>query len=175
MTDPKSTTHLADDAAPADASDPWAEALAEQAASTAESDRAPASAAAASGSPAASGVTATADAHHAAHVQAAQDALFKPLSSPAAAASADIGLIMDVPVRLTVELGRTQLTIKNLLQLGQGSVVELDGLAGEPMDIYVNGYLIAQGEVVVVDDKYGIRLTDIITPSERLNRLNSRR
>ena len=87
----------------------------------------------------------------------------------------DIDLIMDVPVQLTVELGRTRLTIKNLLQLGQGSVVELDGLAGEPMDIFVNGYLIAQGEVVVVEDKYGIRLTDIITPSERINRLNNRR
>jgi flagellar motor switch protein FliN/FliY len=83
--------------------------------------------------------------------------------------------LKDVPVQLTVELGRTRLTIKNLLQLGQGSVVELDGLAGEPMDIFVNGYLIAQGEVVVVEDKYGIRLTDIITPSERINRLNNRR
>ena len=89
--------------------------------------------------------------------------------------SSDIDLIMDVPVQLTVELGRTRLTIKNLLQLGQGSVVELDNLAGEPMDIYVNGYLIAQGEVVVVEDRYGIRLTDIITPSERIHRLNSRR
>ena len=100
--------------------------------------------------------------------------LFKPLGNPSPECSNEIGMILDVPVRLTVELGRTQLTIKNLLQLGQGSVVELDGLAGEPMDIYVNGYLIAQGEVVVVDEKYGIRLTDIITPSERLNRLNSR-
>ncbi len=105
-----------------------------------------------------------------------------PAAAPAASASAatpghgtDIDLIMDVPVQLTVELGRTRLTIKNLLQLGQGSVVELDGLAGEPMDIFVNGYLIAQGEVVVVEEKYGIRLTDIITPSERINRLNNRR
>jgi len=100
--------------------------------------------------------------------------LFKPLGTPSPECANEIGMIMDVPVRLSVELGRTQLTIKNLLQLGQGSVVELDGLAGEPMDIYVNGYLIAQGEVVVVDEKYGIRLTDIITPSERLNRLNAR-
>jgi len=82
---------------------------------------------------------------------------------------------MNVPVQLTVELGRTRMTIKNLLQLGQGSVVELDGLAGEPMDIYVNSYLIAQGEVVVVEDRYGIRVTDIVTPSERINRLNNRR
>src|SRR5690625_7528085 len=67
----------------------------------------------------------------------------------------------------------TGISIKNILQLGQGSVVELDGLAGEPMDIYVNGYLIAQGEVVVVDDRYGIRITDIITPSDRIHRLRS--
>src|SRR5690606_37387501 len=99
----------------------------------------------------------------------------QPLSSQSNGIGSDIDLIMDVPVQLTVELGRTRMTIKNLLQLGQGSVVELDNLAGEPMDIYVNGYLIAQGEVVVVEDHYGIRLTDIITPSERINRLNSRR
>ena len=84
----------------------------------------------------------------------------------------DIDLIMDIPVQLTVQLGRTKIAIKNLLQLAQGSVVELDGLAGEPMDVLVNGYLIAQGEVVVVNDKFGIRLTDIITPSERIRKLN---
>jgi flagellar motor switch protein FliN/FliY len=75
-------------------------------------------------------------------------------------------------VQLTVELGRTKLPIRNLLQLAQGSVVELDGLAGEPMDVLVNGCLIAQGEVVVVNEKFGIRLTDVITPSERMKRLN---
>lgn len=75
-------------------------------------------------------------------------------------------------MQLTAELGRTRITIKNLLQLSQGSVVELDGLAGEPMDVFINGYLIAQGEVVVVNDKFGIRLTDIITPSERIQKLN---
>jgi flagellar motor switch protein FliN/FliY len=84
----------------------------------------------------------------------------------------DIDLIMDIPVQLTVQLGRTKIAIKNLLQLAQGSVVELDGLAGDPMDVLVNGYLIAQGEVVVVNDKFGIRLTDIITPSERIRKLN---
>jgi flagellar motor switch protein FliN/FliY len=84
----------------------------------------------------------------------------------------DIDFILDIPVRLTVELGRTKIAIKNLLQLAQGSVVELDGLAGEPMDVLVNGCLIAQGEVVVVNDKFGIRLTDIITPSERIRKLN---
>ncbi|MEQ1772164.1 MAG: flagellar motor switch protein FliN [Burkholderiales bacterium] len=83
----------------------------------------------------------------------------------------DIDMILDIPVQLTVELGRTKIAIKNLLQLAQGSVVELEGLAGEPMDVLVNGCLIAQGEVVVVNDKFGIRLTDIITPSERLRKL----
>ncbi len=83
-----------------------------------------------------------------------------------------IGLILDIPVNVTVELGRTKLPIRSLLQLAQGSVVELDGLAGEPMDVLVNGCLIAQGEVVVVNDKFGIRLTDIITPAERLRRLS---
>lgn len=84
----------------------------------------------------------------------------------------DIDMILDIPVQLTVELGRTKIAIKNLLQLAQGSVVELDGMAGEPMDVLVNGCLIAQGEVVVVNDKFGIRLTDIITPSERIRKLN---
>ncbi|KAA0019194.1 flagellar motor switch protein FliN [Salinicola corii] len=84
----------------------------------------------------------------------------------------DLGVVMDIPVKLSVELGRTRITIKQLLELAQGSVVELDGLAGEPMDILINGYLIAQGEVVVVDDKYGIRITEIITPSERVQKLN---
>jgi flagellar motor switch protein FliN len=84
----------------------------------------------------------------------------------------DIDLILDIPVQLTVELGRTKIPIRHILQLAQGSVVELEGLAGEPMDVLVNGCLIAQGEVVVVNDKFGIRLTDIITPSERLRKLN---
>ncbi len=84
----------------------------------------------------------------------------------------DIDMILDIPVQLTVELGRTRIAIKNLLQLAQGSVVELDGMAGEPMDVLVNGCLIAQGEVVVVNEKFGIRLTDIITPSERIRKLN---
>lgn len=84
----------------------------------------------------------------------------------------DIDFILDIPVQLTVELGRTKIAIKNLLQLAQGSVVELDGLAGEPMDVLVNGCLIAQGEVVVVNDKFGMRLTDIITPAERIRKLN---
>ena len=102
--------------------------------------------------------------------------IFEDLASPgvpaAGAPAHDIDLILDIPVSLTVELGRTKLPIRNILQLAQGSVVELDGLAGEPMDVLVNGCLIAQGEVVVVNEKFGIRLTDIITPSERIRKLN---
>jgi flagellar motor switch protein FliN/FliY len=89
-----------------------------------------------------------------------------------AMAGNDINMILDIPVQLTVELGRTRIPIKHILQLAQGSVVELEALAGEPMDVLVNGYLIAQGEVVVVNDKFGIRLTDIVTPSERMRRLS---
>jgi flagellar motor switch protein FliN/FliY len=84
----------------------------------------------------------------------------------------DLNMILDIPVQLTVELGRTRIPIKHILQLAQGSVVELEALAGEPMDVLVNGFLIAQGEVVVVNDKFGIRLTDIVTPSERMRRLS---
>jgi flagellar motor switch protein FliN/FliY len=131
--------------------DPWAEALAEQQAAAAP---------AAEAKPAAAPRNAGAD-------------VFQPLSANADGVNArDLEMIMDIPVKLSVELGRTRLTIKQLLELAQGSVVELDGLPGEPMDILINGYLIAQGEVVVVEDKFGIRITEIITPSERLQRLN---
>lgn len=106
--------------------------------------------------------------------RAAGQRVFQPLPSSIGAdiAPGDIDRVLDVPVQLTAELGRTRITIKSLLQLSQGSIVELDGLAGEPMDVLINGYLIAQGEVVVVNDKFGIRLTDIITPSERIQKLN---
>jgi len=80
--------------------------------------------------------------------------------------------ILDVPVTISMEIGRTKINIRNLLQLNQGSVVELDRLAGEPMDVLVNGTLIAQGEVVVVNEKFGLRLTDIISPAERVRRLS---
>ena len=83
----------------------------------------------------------------------------------------ELDMILDIPVQMNVELGRTKITIKNLLQLAHGSVVELDAMAGEPMSVFVNGTLIAQGEVVVVNDKFGIRLTDIITPSERMRKI----
>ncbi|MGZ5202807.1 MAG: flagellar motor switch protein FliN [Telluria sp.] len=106
--------------------------------------------------------------------QSAQAAVFKDFSNKGTRTETpnDIDFILDIPVQLTVELGRTKIAIKNLLQLAQGSVVELDGMAGEPMDVLVNGCLIAQGEVVVVNDKFGIRLTDIISPSERVRKLN---
>ncbi|MDO8313687.1 MAG: flagellar motor switch protein FliN [Rugosibacter sp.] len=109
---------------------------------------------------------------HADAVQPAQ--IFEQFSGEDRTTSEPQGfdMIMDIPVALTVELGRTKISIRNLLQLAHGSIVELDGLAGEPMDILINGTLIAQGEVVVVNEKFGIRLTDIITPQERIRKLN---
>lgn len=92
-------------------------------------------------------------------------------AKPTASLMNELDMILDIPVQLTVELGRTRITIKNLLQLAHGSIVELDAMAGEPMDVLVNGTLIAQGEVVVVNDKFGIRLTDIITPAERMRKI----
>jgi flagellar motor switch protein FliN len=118
--------------------------------------------------------TAAKPAATAAAAAAATTKVFEQFGSGQQAASQTQGfdMIMDIPVRLTVELGRTKISIRNLLQLAHGSVVELDGLAGEPMNVLVNGTLIAQGEVVVVNDKFGIRLTDIITPQERMQKLN---
>ncbi|MEW6764602.1 MAG: flagellar motor switch protein FliN [Pseudomonadota bacterium] len=83
----------------------------------------------------------------------------------------NLEVILDIPVALSLEIGRTQIPIRNLLQLNQGSIVELDRLAGEPLDVLVNGTLIAHGEVVVVNEKFGIRLTDVISPAERVRRL----
>jgi flagellar motor switch protein FliN len=87
--------------------------------------------------------------------------------------SADVSLdmILDVPVTLAMEVGRTRISIRNLLQLNQGSVVELDRAAGEPLDVFVNGTLVAHGEVVVINEKFGIRLTDVISPAERVRKL----
>ena len=83
----------------------------------------------------------------------------------------DLDVIMDIPVRISMEVGNTEISIRNLLQLNQGSVIELDRLAGEPLDVLVNGTLIAHGEVVVVNEKFGIRMTDVISPSERIKKL----
>jgi flagellar motor switch protein FliN len=126
--------------------DDWAQALEEQAASGAAPDSAPAF--------------------------DAPNAPAAPASSAGAGTTQDIHMVLDIPVQLSVELGRVKVPIKYILQLAQGSVVELDALAGEPMDVLVNGYLIAQGEVVVVNEKFGIRLTDIVTPSERMRRVS---
>lgn len=135
--------------------DDWAAALAEQEAADA------AAASSAAQAPASAPSMSPAD-------------IFERFDSPdqTSALPSNFDMIMDIPVHLTVELGRTKIAIRSLLQLAQGSVVELDGLAGEPMDVLVNGCLIAQGEVVVVNEKFGIRLTDIITPQERIRRLH---
>lgn len=97
----------------------------------------------------------------------------KPLDNSSTAESGDVKLdvILDIPVTIAMEIGRTKLSIRNLLQLNQGSVVELDRLAGEPMDVLVNGTLVAHGEVVVVNEKFGIRLTDVISPADRIKNL----
>lgn len=102
-----------------------------------------------------------------------EKAVFRQIAgAPANAPPSNLEMVLDIPVQMTVELGRAKIQIRNLLQLTQGSVVELERLAGEPMDVLVNGCLVAQGEVVVVNDKFGIRLTDVIAPEERLRRLN---
>jgi flagellar motor switch protein FliN/FliY len=148
-------------------SDDWAAAMAEQA----TADSGGQEDAGADDWAAAMAEQATVDA---AAPQAEPARIFEPLTPEVSATPApgNLDLILDIPVNLTVELGRTKIAIRNLLQLAQGSVVELDGLAGEPMNVLVNGCLIAQGEVVVVNDKFGIRLTDIISPAERIRKLN---
>ena len=92
-------------------------------------------------------------------------------SAQSSGGAPDLDVIMDIPVQISMAVGSTDITIRNLLQLNQGSVIELDRLAGEPLDVFVNGTLIAHGEVVVVNEKFGIRMTDVISPSERINRL----
>jgi flagellar motor switch protein FliN len=100
-------------------------------------------------------------------------AQFQDLQSDNAGNDNDVSLdvILDVPVMLSLEVGRTRMAIRNLLQLNQGSVVELERGAGEPLDVFVNGTLVAHGEVVVVNDRFGVRLTDVVSPSERIRRL----
>ena len=91
--------------------------------------------------------------------------------APGTGPAPDLDVILDIPVTISMEVGNTQIPIRNLLQLNQGSVIELDRLAGEPLDVLVNGTLIAHGEVVMVNEKFGIRLTDVISPGERIKRL----
>ncbi|MFI8739464.1 flagellar motor switch protein FliN [Stutzerimonas zhaodongensis] len=95
----------------------------------------------------------------------------KSAAVPAGLEGPNLDVILDIPVSISMEVGSTEISIRNLLQLNQGSVVELDRLAGEPLDVLVNGTLIAHGEVVVVNEKFGIRLTDVISPSERIKKL----
>ncbi|PTU77666.1 flagellar motor switch protein FliN [Pseudomonas indoloxydans] len=94
-----------------------------------------------------------------------------PSNLPVTLDGPNLDVILDIPVSISMEVGNTDITIRNLLQLNQGSVIELDRLAGEPLDVLVNGTLIAHGEVVVVNEKFGIRLTDVISPSERIKKL----
>jgi flagellar motor switch protein FliN/FliY len=104
--------------------------------------------------------------------QPEQEGVFGEISdNKAAGAPRDLGFLLDIPLLVSVELGRTRMLINDLLQLGQGSVVELEKLAGEPMEIYVNSRLIARGEVVVVNEKFGVRLTDVVSPAERIKQL----
>ncbi len=145
-----------------EAEDPWAAALEEQAE--------------VEGAAAAGGVDADeilAGAQETAPQADVQTAPLDPLKDDSAPVGEDVNLdvILDIPVTIAMEIGRTTISIRNLLQLNQGSVVELDRLAGEPMDVLVNGTLVAHGEVVVVNDKFGIRLTDVISASERLKKL----
>jgi flagellar motor switch protein FliN/FliY len=98
-------------------------------------------------------------------------ARFDNLKAGPGSGDMNIDVILDVPVQLSLEVGRARLPIRNLLQLNQGSVIELERAAGEPLDVYVNGTLIAQGEVVVVNERFGVRLTDVISPAERIKRL----
>ncbi|QJQ94403.1 MULTISPECIES: flagellar motor switch protein FliN [Halomonadaceae] len=165
MTDPKNPDQNASNTSQAPLEDDWASAMAEQQDNSASDDDPWAEALAEQG--------ASEPEVAPPQVESAGAQVFKPLDKgQSGGAMRDLEMVMDIPVKLTVELGRTRITIKQLLELAQGSVIELEGLAGEPMDILINGYLIAQGEVVVVDDKYGIRITEIITPSERVQKLN---
>jgi flagellar motor switch protein FliN/FliY len=130
----------------AQAADDWAEAMAEQ-------------------------ETVEAEAEQTQETPAAEFENLEDTSGTLVEDEANLDIILDIPVTISMEIGRTQISIRNLLQLNQGSVVELDRLAGEPMDVRVNGTLVAHGEVVVVNEKFGIRLTDVISPAERIKKL----
>lgn len=106
-----------------------------------------------------------------AYEKAAFEQLDEGKSVSAAAGETSLDVILDIPVTLSMEIGRSKISIQNLLQLARGSVVELDRMAGEPLDVLVNGTLVAHGEVVVVNDKFGVRLSDVVSPAERVNTL----
>lgn len=161
MTDETEVNENESAAAEGEAEDPWAAALEEQA----EVEGAASEAAIDPDDILASAGTAPAP-----DVQAAPLDTLEDDSAPIGE-EVNLDVILDIPVTIAMEIGRTTISIRNLLQLNQGSVVELDRLAGEPMDVLVNGTLVAHGEVVVVNDKFGIRLTDVISASERLKKL----
>ncbi len=104
-------------------------------------------------------------------MNAKSEAAVAPQNPDEAARDVNLEVILDVPVTLSMEVGRTRIPIRNLLQLNQGSVVELDRAAGEPLDVFVNGTLVAHGEVGVVNEKFGIRITDVVSPAERIRKL----
>ncbi|MFV1873235.1 MAG: flagellar motor switch protein FliN [Oleiphilus sp.] len=104
-------------------------------------------------------------------IKAAPLESFKPTADKPGSMAPDLDVILDIPVTISMEVGNTSIPIRNLLQLNQGSVIELDRLAGEPLDVLINGTLIAHGEVVMVNEKFGIRLTDVVSPTERIRRL----
>jgi flagellar motor switch protein FliN/FliY len=141
--------------------DPWASALAEQAASSSGADEEDPWAAALNEQAEAEKVTATTDNNASPQSSTYLDKKDK----------VDLDVVFDVPVTLALEIGRANVTIRNLLSYTQGSVIELERLAGEPLDVLVNGTLIAHGEVVVVNDKFGVRLTDVVSPIERIKKL----
>lgn len=142
---------------PADSADDWAAAMAEQGTAEGDSD--------------ADWDAAMADQAAAEYEQAELDDLHEDSVMKPGDDDVSLDVILDIPVSIAMEVGSTKISIRNLLKLNQGSVVELDRLAGEPLDVTVNGTLIAHGEVVVVNEKYGIRLTDVISAAERIKKL----
>jgi len=136
----------------AEAGDEWADAMAEQATAEAEAATEP-------------------ESEPAVETPVAEFDNLEDTSGALVQDEDNLDVILDIPVTISMEIGRTHISIRNLLQLNQGSVVELDRLAGEPMDVLVNGTLVAHGEVVVVNEKFGIRLTDVISPAERVKKL----
>ncbi len=164
-------TDKADDAA---AGDDWDEALAEQADAKADGDSSDAGAEDGWGDALAEQADAKDKVNAATAGPAYSPAPTPNLTEPGnlGGVSPDLETILDIPVTLSMELGRTSISIRNLLQLNQGSVVELERLAGEPLDVYANGTLVAHGEVVVVNEKFGIRMTDVISPQDRVKKLS---
>jgi flagellar motor switch protein FliN/FliY len=165
--DPEVSTDATEEA------DPWAEAMAEQAlADQAIADKGGAEAGGSAATPAqATPSSPPAPANGAPAAEPAALESLAPDQDGGPSLDANLDVILDIPVTISMDVGSTEISIRNLLQLNQGSVVELNRLAGEPLDVLVNGTLVAHGEVVVVNDKFGIRLTDVVSPAERIKKL----